>query len=92
MSLFFVMNLLAVYESPKTVQTTEETTDGVVTFLETIEIESEKTSFISSILLILPVFIITNIPTLILIAIYYACKEKLKIKNQLDKMNIQDLE
>jgi hypothetical protein len=26
------------------------------------------------------------------LAIYYASREKLKIRNQLDKMNIQDLE
>ncbi|MEG1547346.1 MAG: hypothetical protein RR232_08500 [Clostridia bacterium] len=36
-------------------------------------------------------FIVTNIPTIILLAIYFACKEKIRRKKQLDKMNIQDL-
>ncbi|RCX16347.1 hypothetical protein DFR58_11192 [Anaerobacterium chartisolvens] len=35
---------------------------------------------------------ISNIPTVILIVIYFACREKLKRKKELDKMNIQDLE
>jgi len=36
-------------------------------------------------------FILTNIPTIVLLAIYFACKEKMKRKKQLEKMNIQDL-
>ena len=41
---------------------------------------------------IIPVFIISNIPTIILMCIYFACREKYKRKNQLDKMRIDDLE
>ncbi|MEG0597226.1 MAG: hypothetical protein RR502_04180 [Oscillospiraceae bacterium] len=37
-------------------------------------------------------FILSNIPTLILLAIYCACKGKSKRKKQLEKMNIQDLD
>ncbi len=37
-------------------------------------------------------FVISNIPTLILVAIYYACREKRKTRAQLNKMNVQDLE
>jgi len=33
-----------------------------------------------------------NISTIILLAIYFGCREKLKRKAQLEKMNIQDLE
>lgn len=36
-------------------------------------------------------FLVANVPTLILLAIYFACKEKEKRKKQLEKMNIQDL-
>ncbi|HOQ02020.1 MAG TPA: hypothetical protein PK604_14645 [Acetivibrio clariflavus] len=32
-----------------------------------------------------------NIPTIILLAIYFVCREKYRRKKQLDKMNIQDL-
>ncbi len=38
------------------------------------------------------VFLLSNIPTAVLIAIYYACREKLKKNKELDRMNIQDLE
>lgn len=37
------------------------------------------------------VFLVSNISTVILIAIYFACREKFKKKKELDKMNIQDL-
>lgn len=36
--------------------------------------------------------LLTNIPTAILLVIYFACREKLKKKSQIDKMSIQDLE
>lgn len=38
------------------------------------------------------VFLLYNIPTIVLLAIYFACREKIKRKKALDKMNIQDLE
>jgi hypothetical protein len=37
------------------------------------------------------VFLLCNIPTIILIAIYLACREKFKKNKEIDKMNIQDL-
>ena len=46
----------------------------------------------SAIITILISFILYNIPTVIFLAIYYACREKLKRKKELEKMNIQDLE
>lgn len=44
--------------------------------------------FLLSVLL---VFLLANIPTIILISVYFACREKQQRKNQLDKMSIQDL-
>ena len=38
------------------------------------------------------VFIAYNVPTVILMAIYYACRNKYKKKHEIDKMNIQDLD
>jgi Na+/alanine symporter len=38
------------------------------------------------------IFLLYNIPTISLLAIYLACREKLKKKKGLDKMNIEDLE
>ena len=37
------------------------------------------------------VFVIYNIPTVILLLIYAACRSKIKKNAELDKMNIQDL-
>ncbi len=44
--------------------------------------------FVLSMLL---VWLMANIPTIILSVIYVACREKIKKNKQLDKMNIQDL-
>ncbi|MEA4987415.1 MAG: hypothetical protein VB095_05100 [Anaerovorax sp.] len=37
-------------------------------------------------------FILSNIPTLVYLIIYFACREKYKQKKELGKMTIQDLE
>lgn len=37
-------------------------------------------------------FLMYNIPTLVLLAIYFACREKYRRQKQLEKMNIQDLD
>ena len=42
--------------------------------------------------LITSTFFIANIPTIILLAIYWGCREKIRQKKALEKMNIQDLE
>lgn len=38
------------------------------------------------------VFLLANIPTVVLLGIYFGCREKLRRKKQLEKMNIQDLQ
>jgi len=43
-------------------------------------------------MLIASTFLISSIPTIVLLGIYLGCREKMKIRSQLDKMNIQDLE
>jgi len=40
---------------------------------------------------ILMVFVLSNIPTLILVSIYYVIRERSDMNRQLDKMKIQDL-
>ena len=40
---------------------------------------------------IMIVFIAYNVPTIILMAIYYACRSKYSKKHDINKMNIQDL-
>lgn len=49
-------------------------------------------SFLAMVGLILGTFLYTNIPTIILLAIYFACRGKKKKERMLEKMNIRDLE
>lgn len=37
-------------------------------------------------------FLISNMPTFILLVIYFTCREKIKRNKELEKMNVQDLE
>lgn len=53
------------------------------------EIKERTSSLVISMIF---VFIIYNIPTVILLAIYAACREKRKKNLQIEKMNIIDLE
>lgn len=41
--------------------------------------------------LILRAFLVTNLSTLVLLAIYWICRDAARRKKQLEKMNIQDL-
>ena len=41
---------------------------------------------------IILIWLTANIPTCILLAIYFACREKYRRKKQLEKMHIQDLD
>ena len=45
-----------------------------------------------NLILIGSTLLLSNISTIILLAIYFACREKFKRKTQLEKMNIHDLE
>lgn len=40
---------------------------------------------------LLLVWLIGNIPTIVLLTIYFSCREKQRKKKQIEKMNIQDL-
>ena len=41
---------------------------------------------------LLLVFLLYNIPTLVLLVIYFACRERYRRRREIDKMNAQDLE
>lgn len=40
---------------------------------------------------LLAALILGNVPTVVLLAIYWACREKQRVKAQMDKMNLDDL-
>lgn len=52
----------------------------------------EKPGLAAILSTVIPVFLVTNISTLIYLAIYFAAREKLKTRDGLGKMKIQDLE
>ncbi len=54
-------------------------------------VPSEGTTF-SEVAMIFIVWLIGNIPTIIMLAIYFSCREKFKRAHQVNKMNIQDLD
>lgn len=41
--------------------------------------------------LVVLVWLLANIPTAVLLVIYFACREKKRRKKQIERMNIQDL-
>lgn len=55
-------------------------------------VPTEHQSFGDILVPTLLLFLMYNIPTLVLLGIYFACREKYSRKKQLDKMNIQDLD
>ena len=40
---------------------------------------------------LLAAFLLGNIPTVVLLAIYWAAREKFRVKDQIEKMNLDDL-
>lgn len=44
-----------------------------------------------NVLMVLVTLLVGNIPTLVLLAIYWAAREKRRVKSQMDKMRIDDL-
>lgn len=48
-------------------------------------------SVVRNILMALVTLLVSNLPTLVLLAIYWAGRERVRKQSELDKMNIQDL-
>ena len=67
--------------------TSSSVVDGTV-----VETVTQHGDLLSALPTMLIVFLLGNIPTIVLLAIYFACREKYRKKKQMDRMNIQDLE
>ncbi len=94
----FIFSLMSVLALPMFTMTSQsmiktETSDGVI-IEEKVQNENniEKPSIGQMLAMTIPVFLVSNIPTIIFLAIYFACREKIKRNIELEKMNIQDLE
>lgn len=85
-SLLFVLNMAA-FSSFKTAKSVV-LEDGQVIEQIVEEGSSEAIDFGP----IIYVFLLANIPTLVLLGIYFACRERNKRNKEIDRMNIQDLE
>lgn len=83
---------LTMYTTSSGITTVTETVNGDVIREEPIAVESEEPSILSMLVTVIPTFLMFNIPTFVFLAIYFACREKLKTKKLLDRMNVQDLE
>ena len=66
--------------------------DGSIVIEEVSKGESSHRSVGEALATIIPVFAISNVSTIIYLAIYGACRESRKKNSELKKMNIQDLE
>lgn len=91
-SLMSVMSI-AMFTTTSTSKTTvkTETVDGVLIEEEQVESNMTKLGIGEILAMTIPIFLVTNIPTIIFLAIYFACREKIKRNIELDKMNVQDL-
>ncbi|TDF99841.1 hypothetical protein E1757_06580 [Paenibacillus piri] len=63
------------------------TEQGYKTILNTVQIPKVATIF-----KMFYIFFIYNIPTAILLGVYFACRGKLKRTREIEKMSVQDLE
>ncbi len=90
-SLFIVFSLTMFTGNIQTTSTTISS-DGTIVTHKAAVLPAERPSTISMVASALPVFLMSNIPTLLFLAIYFACREKWKLRKELDKMNVQDLE
>ncbi len=63
----------------------------VVSVLTVLLMVVNATSLREIIATILSTLLLFNIPTIILLLIYYVCRRKYRRQNQMDKMRIQDL-
>lgn len=69
------------------------TEDGVVTKqISESPVEIDTSEVMQSVFIAVYIFVLYNIPTIILLLIYKDGKKKLKKEIELEKMNIQDLE
>jgi hypothetical protein len=82
---------LAMYTNTEITLVTESI-DGVEVNNKTTILHQEQSNILPMIATAVSVFLLYNIPTIIFLAIYIACREKLKLRSELDKMNIQDLD
>lgn len=90
-SLIAVLGVSTYSTQTATVQQTSQDEEGTL-IEETVIEEPNNLNIGETIFQVIIVFVLYNIPTLILLAIYFACREKIKRHSMLDKMNIQDLE
>ncbi|MDR0813200.1 MAG: hypothetical protein LBO63_04260 [Oscillospiraceae bacterium] len=60
-----------------------------LTFILGMSIEAD--TILSTVLTLLAMFMLCNIPTGLLLTVYIACREKQKLQRALEKMNVQDL-
>lgn len=87
-----VMTLSVPYSSNTSLKVQEFAEDGSIVREEVSKGESNHLSVGETLATMIPVFAISNVSSIIYLAIYGACRESRKKNSELKKMNIQDLE
>ncbi len=64
---------------------------GIRIYLDSGDIPVMVVLTVAAVLLVLTTLLIGNIPTLVLLAVYWAAREKRRMEAQMDKMHIDDL-
>jgi hypothetical protein len=94
--LTFLISLAAVMSIAafSVTQTTETASENGVTIERTVSASVIRPAMEagSPVVLVVSVFLLYNIPTAVLLAIYFACREKRGRRRALEKMSAQDLE
>lgn len=65
--------------------------NGNIVHEEEIFNENKKGDTRNSVFMSIPIFLIYNIPTIILFIIYYDCRSKIKRNKEIETMNLRDL-
>lgn len=89
-SLLAVIGVATFTAIPATQQVVDE--NGVVIQETALEIVEPMQSTSSLLYTVGSVFLLYNIPTVVLLAIYFGCREKQRKRKALEKMQAQDLE
>jgi len=91
-SLVMLFSILA-FQNPTTTFIREDITDTNTTHQVIVHHMQDHGNirFEGSLFVAIPLFLLTNIPTVILLAIYAICRDKMQKQAEMNRMNVQDL-
>lgn len=93
-SIMIVLSISAFWTltDEETTETVSEMTNEVIVTENTFMNQVEDSNTIQMIAIIISIFLLSNIPTVILLLIYFGERKKLNKRIELEKMNVLDLD